>query len=57
MGPVLGNRLVLKHGVVVIKSPNCPLYYLEAFLKVSGEKRGSEKRNHRIYVFRLYKLE
>ena len=57
MGPVLGDRLVWKHGVVVIKSRNCPLYYLEAFLKVSAEKRGSERRNHWFSIFRLYKLE
>ena len=51
MGPVSGDMGPIKHGTVAKTARNCPKYHLEAFLKVSEQKHGSERRNHRFSIF------
>ena len=57
MGPVSGDMSPIKPCTVAKTARNGPKYHLEAFLKVSDPKRGSESRNNKFSKFRLYKLE
>ena len=57
MGPVSGGMRVWNHGSRCLTYLRPLKYHNKAFLKVSDQKHGSERRNIRFYIFRFYKTE